>query len=96
MLFEGLGVKPHHARFLHVLEKNGTILLGYIFPVGIMFPVLAEQVIEVALPLVAAKIKADPVLEGTLLGQGLRGGGAFLEMEKSHLQTLVGSVPFFF
>jgi hypothetical protein len=71
MLFEGLGVKPHHAQLLHVLEKNGTIFLGYIFPVGIMFPVLAEQVIEVALPLVAAKIKADPVLEGTLLRQGL-------------------------
>ncbi len=43
-----------------------------------MFPVLTEQVIEDALPLVATKIEADPVFEGTLLGQGLRGGGAFL------------------
>jgi hypothetical protein len=52
-------------------------------------------VIEVALPLMAAKIKADPILEGALLGHGLRGGSSFLEMEKSHLQTLVGSVSFF-
>ena len=78
MLLEGLGVEPHHARLLHVLEKNGPIFLGYIFPVGIVFPVLTEQVIEVALPFVATKIEAQPVLEGTLLGQGLRGGGAFL------------------
>jgi hypothetical protein len=57
-----------------------------------MFPVLAKQVIEVAFPLVAAKIEADPVLEGALLGQGLGRWGPFLEMEESHLQTLVGSV----
>jgi hypothetical protein len=45
-----------------MLEQDGTIFLGYIFPVGIMFPVLAKQVIEVTLPFVAAKIEADPVL----------------------------------
>ena len=71
MLFEGLGVEPHQARLLHMLEQNGSIFLGYIFPVGIMFPILAKQVIEVALPLVATKIEADPVLKDTLLGQGL-------------------------
>ena len=68
MLFESLGVEPHQTRLSHVLEQDGSIFLGYIFPVGVVFPVLAEQVIEVALPLVAAKIEADPVLEGTCLG----------------------------
>ena len=71
MLFEGLGVEPHQARLLNMLEQNGSIFLGYIFPVGIMFPVLVKQVVEVTLPLVATKIEADPVLEDTLLGQGL-------------------------
>jgi hypothetical protein len=91
-----LGIESHQARLLHVLEQDGSIFLGNIFPIGIMLPVLAKQVIEVALPLVAAKIKADPVLEGTLLGQSLRGRGALLQMEKSHFQTLIGSVPLLF
>ena len=59
-----------------------------------MLAVFAKQMVEVALAIVATEVKADPVLEGTLLGQGLRSGGAFFEMEKSHLQTLVGSVSF--
>ena len=68
MLIESLGVKPHQARLLHVLEQDGSIFI----------PVLAKQVIAVAFPFVATKIKAETVLEGTLLGKGLRGGGALL------------------
>jgi hypothetical protein len=68
MLIESLGVEPHQARLRHVLEQDEPVVLGNIFPVGVMLPVLAKQMIEVALPLVATKVKAKPFFEGALLG----------------------------
>ncbi len=69
MLIESLGVKPHQARLRHVVEQDPEpVVLGNIFPVGVMFPVLAKQMIEVALPIVATKVKAKPFFEGALLG----------------------------
>ena len=41
MFLESLGVKPHQSRLLHVLEQDEPIVLGNIFPVGVMLPVLA-------------------------------------------------------
>ena len=69
MLLEGLGVEPHQPRLaVHVFKQGEPVVLGNIFPVGVMLPVLAEQMIEVALSLVATEIKADPFFEGALLG----------------------------
>ncbi len=41
MFLESLGIKPQQARLIHVLEQDEPIVLGNIFPVGVMIPVLA-------------------------------------------------------
>jgi len=56
MLLEGLGVEPHQTRVCHVLEQGEPIVLGNIFPVGVMLSVLASQVIKIAFPFVATEV----------------------------------------
>jgi hypothetical protein len=39
-----------------VLEQDEPIVLGNIFPVGVMLSVLASQVIKIAFPFVATEV----------------------------------------
>ena len=58
-------IKPDFAMCLSRMSLSSS---GTFFPVGVMLPVLAKQMIEIALPLVATKVKAKPFFEGALLG----------------------------
>ena len=41
MFLEGFGIEPHEACLVHVGQKHGLVLVGDIFPVGVMLPFLA-------------------------------------------------------
>jgi hypothetical protein len=72
MFCERLGVKPHETRHSHVLEQGQLVVVGHIFPIGIMLAVLAEEMGEVSLSLMATEIQTDAgsVFERALIGQG--------------------------
>ncbi len=71
VLFKGLGVNPHETCSVHVIEQDRFVLVGHILPVGIMFAVLAQQMVKITLLLMAAENHADAnsVLESALIGQ---------------------------
>ncbi len=72
MFRERLGIKPHETRRAHVLEQGQLVVVGHIFPIGVRLAVLAEEMGEVALSLMATEIQTDAgsVFERALIGQG--------------------------
>jgi hypothetical protein len=72
MFCERLGVKPHETRCAHVLEQGQLVVIKHIFLIGIMLAVLAEEMGEVALSLMATEIQIDAgsIFERALIGQG--------------------------
>jgi hypothetical protein len=87
MLGERLGVEPHETCRTHVLEVGHLVIMGHVFPIGVVLAVLAEEVGEVALAFVAAEIQAETgsVLEGTLIGQGFCGRSSLFDVEEANL-----------
>jgi hypothetical protein len=72
MFRERLGIKPHETCHAHVLELGQLVVVGHIFPIGVMLAVLAEEMAEVALSLMATEIQTDAgsVFKRALIGQG--------------------------
>ncbi len=87
MFRERLGVEPHETHCAHVLEQGQLVLVGHIFPTGVMLAVLAEEMGEVALSLMATEIQTDAgsIFKRALIGQGFQGRGTLLHMEYAHL-----------
>ena len=68
MLLKSLGIKPHEAQAVHVLEKSDLVFIGDVLPIGAVLPILAELMGVGALPLVGAEIHANA---GTVLQRAL-------------------------
>ncbi len=94
MLSESLGVEPHETRRTHVLEEGLIVIVRHVFPIGVVFAILAKEMGEVTLLFVATEIQAVAVsvLEGAPIGQSLCGRSLLLDMEEAHLQALVGEL----
>ncbi len=41
MFLGGFGIEPHEACLIYVGQKHRLVLIGDIFPVGVMLPILA-------------------------------------------------------
>jgi len=91
MLGERLGIEPHETCCTHVLEEGHLVVIGHVFPLGVVLAVLAMEMGEVAPAFVAAEIQADAdsVLEGTLVGHGFSERNSLFDVEEAHLQVLV-------
>ena len=87
VLRERLGVKPHETSRTHVLKEGHLVVVGHVFPIGIVLFILAKEMAEVALSIVATEIQADAgsILEGALIGQGFRGRCSPFDVEEAHL-----------
>ncbi len=94
MLGESLSVEPHETRRTHVLEEGLLVVIGHVFPIGVVLAVFAKEMSEVTLLFVATEIQADAgsVLEGAPIGQSLCGRSPLLDMEEAHLEALVGEL----
>ena len=57
VLGEHLGIEPHETRRTHVLEEGQLIIVGHIFPNGIVLAVRAKEMGEVTLCLCQKKSK---------------------------------------
>ena len=86
VLCELLGIEPHETRCTHVLEEGNLVVIGHVFPIGIVLSVLAKEMSEVALLIVATEIQVDAgsVLEGALIRQGFHGLCSLFDVEEAH------------
>ena len=59
----------------------------HILPIGVVLSILAKEMGEVALSIMATEIQADAgsVLEGALIRESLRGRSPFFHVEEAHL-----------
>ncbi len=96
VLAECLRIKPHFLLPILVSKKHRLVLVGGVFPGGVVLAVLAEQVGEVALPVVGTKVQADVLLQFSFLGEDSGYASAFFHMEQAHLEALVGSLSLLF
>jgi hypothetical protein len=96
VLAECLRIKPHFLLFVHVSKKHCLVLVRDVFPGGVVLAILAEQVGEVALPVMGTKVQADVLLQFSFLGEDSGYASAFFHMEQAHLEALVGSLSLLF
>ena len=77
-----------------MLEEGLLVVVGHVFPIGVVLSVFAKEMGEVTLSFMATKIQADAgsVLEGVPIGQSICGRSPLLDMEEAHLQALVGEL----
>ena len=77
-----------------MLEEGLFVVVGHVFPIGVVLAVFAKEMGEVTLSFMATKIQADAgsVLEGVPIGQSICGRSPLLDMEEAHLEALVGEL----
>jgi hypothetical protein len=70
-----------------MLEEGNFVVVGHVFQIGIVLSVLATEMGEVALSIVATEIQADAgsVLKGALIRQGFCGWCSLFDVEEAHL-----------
>ena len=75
------GIEPHLLLLIHVSKQHHLVLVGDVFPGGVMLAVPAKQVGKVALLIVTAEIHAHIFLQFPFLGEGSGHGSAFFHVE---------------